>query len=120
MDQPVELAEGVEQLVGQVVVVLLYRSFQVQRADRWLRVAGGLDFIIDRFQFAQGPTQQDHGRAMGGAAQCAGAADAVAGAGNQDHAALQQVLGGLVVKHRKTPWSVAAPARGTEQRHSRY
>ena len=119
MYQAVEFAEGVEQLVGQVVVIFLYCGFQIQRADRRFRITGSFDFIVHGFQLAQRAAQQYYAGAVGGAAQGAGAADAVAGAGDQNDSTLQQIRCGTVIKHGKTPVVVAAPARGAGQRHSR-
>ncbi|MCY1455420.1 hypothetical protein D9M71_725550 [compost metagenome] len=100
MQQAVELAELVLDGGGQFVVLVRQGGFQVERDHHRLRMAGGLDLVIDLVEVLFALAQQQDGRAMGGEGPRGGSADAAAGAGDQDHAALQQVGAGGVVEHR--------------------
>jgi hypothetical protein len=84
---------------GESLVVRLPGLEEVQGEDGRLGMAGGFDCVVHRFQFLHVAAVKDHGGAVGGKGQGGGAADALAGAGDQDHPALQQVRGSLIVFH---------------------
>src|SRR5690606_21316481 len=99
VQQAVEAAELGFDGGGQLVVLVRQGGFQVEGDHHRLRMAGGLDLVIDLVEVLFGLAQQQHGGAVGGEGPGGGGADAAAGAGDQDHAALEQVGAGAVVEH---------------------
>ncbi|MNI88636.1 hypothetical protein D3C73_1459570 [compost metagenome] len=74
-------------------------GFQVERDHHRLRVAGGLDFIVDLIQGGFGLAQQQYSGAQGGISLGGRCTDATASAGDHDDAALEQVGAGGIVEH---------------------
>jgi hypothetical protein len=64
------------------------RLFQIHREDGRHGAAGSDDLVVDRFQLGGGLAEQDDGGAPVGAGERGGAAEALAGAGDQDDPAL--------------------------------
>src|SRR5690606_15805368 len=93
----VEAAELRHEGVGDGLVVGFAGAGEVKGLDRRLRQSGGDDAVVDRLQLGGGAPGKDHRGAVTGVGEARGAADAVAGAGDQDDAARQQVGGGQVV-----------------------
>src|SRR5690606_29928033 len=96
VEQAVEAAEFRHEGVGDRLVVRLAGPGQVQGLDHRLRQPGGDDAVVDRLQLGGGAPGEDHRGAVTGVGEARGAADAVAGAGDQDDAPRQQVGGGPV------------------------
>ncbi|MNY50239.1 hypothetical protein D3C86_1857300 [compost metagenome] len=99
MQQAVELAEFALDHRRQFVVLVRQGGFQVERDHRGLRVAGGLDGVVDPAEVSFGLAQQQHGRPMGGKGLRGGGANPAAGASDQNHPVLEQVGAGRVLEH---------------------
>ena len=80
VQQPVQMAEFGLDHRGQLVVLMGLGSFEVERDDHRLRMAGGLDFVVDLAQVGFGLAQQQHGGAVGGEGLGGGGTDAATGA----------------------------------------
>ncbi len=75
----------------------IFRLFQVQREYCRLGLPVRDNLVIDRFQRLNFPPQQDHGGAVGCECAGGGAADAAPGAGDENHALLQQIPRRLIL-----------------------
>src|SRR5260221_10208013 len=85
-----ELREGLE--LGPL------RGEEVERHERGLRSPGGRDRVVGRLQpFPLAAEERDRGAVPCGVERHGGA-EPLARAGDEDHAALQEVAGGLVLR----------------------
>ena len=92
--EPAELAlhSGSERLV-----VGGHRPGEVHRVDGGLRAALGPNLVVDALELLDGAPEQHRRRAMRGAEERDGPSDAVAGPGDEDHAAFEEVRRGMKV-----------------------
>ncbi|VEB43860.1 Uncharacterised protein [Chromobacterium violaceum] len=95
----------------QLVELVLARVQQVKRHRRRLRPAGRHDFIVDLLQPLDAAREQHRGGAVAGESQRGFASYALRGAGDQDHAPCQRVLGKFGLhRHGSIPKSCNAAA----------
>ena len=88
MDDAVEPAELRAHRAGDVAEVVAARVGEIERQDRRLRMAGGDDFVVERFELAHdAAVQHDGGAARARRRSASGATEAAGGAGDQDRAA---------------------------------
>ncbi len=99
MKDAVQPPQLLEDAFRQPVEFRFASLFQIEREDRRLRPAGCFDLIVDGFEFLDLAPEQDDGRTLRGEGQRSRAAYALSGAGDQNHATLQVLVGGLVI-HR--------------------
>ena len=84
------------QRAGDVGEILGLRGGQIERQDRGLRVSGGDDLVVERFELAHDATMQHDGRALRRAGEGEHASQSAAGTGNEHDAAVEQSAGCVI------------------------
>jgi hypothetical protein len=84
------------QCTCDVSEILGPRRREIERQDGWLRISGGGDLVVQRFELAHDSPVQYHGRALGSAGEGEHASEAAARSGDEHDATIEQSAGSVI------------------------